>query len=397
VKRALLAIRFCAGAAEAKVTFVSPLDGSQAFGPQAIEITTDAASVDRVDFSVDGVLSGVARKPSYRVAFDFGTSLAARRITVERYVGCTKDAPMSERIPCRKCGRAIDATAGRCPFCNWDQAHVPPPPDKVAVPAQVASYKPPEEMNLRKLVGMAGGFAVMLVLAFLIGMVINRDGAPKKAPETLEEQAQEHNVDNLEQKRADTPLVPAGQGGIEQSPITSAPVAAAPGQTPNDYARTDATAVSADEYAQMAKRAEAERKKNMTVLVDPRSLTGPAYAQGQRMPARRTASLARRPLSSTLPGGSSDGSPRAARNAAVRTRPVPEYQPIPRMNGIGTARFTLMIGTDGRVKDVNVEKLMGGGNTARLVSSIQSWRFKPATENGRAVSAPYSVEISFKP
>ena len=304
---------------------------------------------------------------------------------------------MSEQISCRKCGRAIDATAGRCPFCNWDQAHVPPPPEKVVVPPQVANYKPPEEMNLRRLVGMAGGFGVMLVLAFLIGMVINRDGAPEKAPETLEEQAAEHNVENHQQKRADTPLVPAGQGGIDQTPITSAPVPAAPGQAPNDYARTDATAVSADEYAQIAQRAEAERKRNMTVLVDPRSLTGPAYAQGQRMPVRRTASLARRPLSSTLPGGANDGSPQAARNAAVRTRPIPEYQPIPRLSGTGSARFTLMIGTDGRVKDVNVERLMRGGNTAQLVSTIQSWRFKPATVNGRAVSAPYSVEISFKP
>jgi hypothetical protein len=303
---------------------------------------------------------------------------------------------MTDQTPCRKCGRAIDAMAGRCPYCNWDQAHVPPPPEKIVVSPQVANYKPPEEMNLRKLVGMAGGFAVMLVLAFLIGMVINRDGAPEKAPESLEEQAQEHNVENLKPKRADTPLVPAGQGGIEQNPITSAPVALPPGQTPNDYARTDATAVSADEYAQMARRAEAEKKKDMAVLVDPRSLTGPAYAQGQRAPVR-TASLGRRPLSSTLPRTDQGDSPRAVRNAAVRTRPVPQYQPVPRLSGAGTAKFTLMIGPDGRVKDVNIDRMLRGGNTAQLVSSIQSWRFKPAMENGRPVSAPYSVEISFKP
>lgn len=301
---------------------------------------------------------------------------------------------MSEKPSCRKCGRAIDATAGRCPFCNWDQAQVPPPPESVVVPAQVASYKPPEEMTVRKLVGLGGGFAVMLFLAFLIGMVINRDGAPEKAPETLEEQAQEHNVENIKQLRADTPLVPDGQGGLDQ-PFTSAPVAVAPGQTPNDYARTDATAVSAEEYAQMAKRAAAERKKNMAVLVDPRSLTGPAYAQG-RFPVRQTASLTRRPLSSTLPS-QNDGSPRVARDASVRTRPIPEYQPIPRISGSGTARLRLMVGADGRVKDVNIEKLMRGGNTAQLISTVQSWRFKPATENGRAVNAPYTVELSFKP
>jgi TonB family protein len=304
---------------------------------------------------------------------------------------------MSERTPCRKCGRAIDTTAGRCPFCNWDQALVPPPPDQVNIPPAVANYKPPEEMDVRKFVAIGAGIAVMLVCAFLIGMVINRDGAPEKAPESLEEQAAEHNTEVVKQKRADTPLVPAGQGGIDQNPITSAPVAAAPGQAPNDYARTDATAVSADEYAQIASRAEAEKKKP-AVLVDPRSLTGPAYAQGQQAPVRRTASLARRPLSDTLAQSRQDmDSPRAVRNASVRTRPIPQYQPVPRVAARGSARFTMMVGTDGRVKDVNIERAIPGGNTRLLISAIQSWRFKPATENGRAVAAPYSVEISFKP
>lgn len=65
------------------MTFVAPLDGSQAFGPQTIEITTDAAAVSRVDFTVDGVLAGVVRTPPYRITYDFGTTLDARRITAK--------------------------------------------------------------------------------------------------------------------------------------------------------------------------------------------------------------------------------------------------------------------------------------------------------------------------
>ncbi|HVE71404.1 MAG TPA: VWA domain-containing protein [Thermoanaerobaculia bacterium] len=72
-----------ATAANARVTFVAPLPGSQLFGPQSIEVTTDAKAVDRVDFSVDGVLAGVARKPPYRVAFDFGDTLSARTIAAK--------------------------------------------------------------------------------------------------------------------------------------------------------------------------------------------------------------------------------------------------------------------------------------------------------------------------
>jgi len=67
----------------AALTFVSPLPGSQAVGVQALEVTTTAANVDRVDFTVDGVLAGVARKPPYRIAFDFGTTLMPRTVTAK--------------------------------------------------------------------------------------------------------------------------------------------------------------------------------------------------------------------------------------------------------------------------------------------------------------------------
>jgi hypothetical protein len=65
------------------VTFVTPQSGSQAIGPQAIEVTTSAANVDRVDFYVDGTLAGVARKAPYRIAFDFGPTLRARTVTAK--------------------------------------------------------------------------------------------------------------------------------------------------------------------------------------------------------------------------------------------------------------------------------------------------------------------------
>ena len=301
---------------------------------------------------------------------------------------------MTERKRCIRCGRAIDAWAGTCPFCNWMQSVQPPPPE-AAPPLPAVQYKPPEEMDIRKLIAIAGGVVLSLVLAFLIGMVINRDGAPKRAPEELTEQAEEHNAEILKPKRADTPLVPAGQGGIENEPITSAPVVTAPGQVPDEYQRSDATAVSAEEYARMAKRAQAEKKRKMAVLTDPRSLTGPAYAQG-----RPVVPQSQRPPSALAPGESrSDaqpGAPVVRRARSVRTRPVPQYQPIPPLSGSGKARFTLVIGPDGRVKDVNVEQMLRGGNNAALLGAIQSWRFKPATENGEPVAAPYSVEISFQ-
>jgi Mg-chelatase subunit ChlD len=72
-----------ASAARGAVTFVSPLEGAQVLGLTAIEVTTDAERVDRVDFFVDGVLAGVARQAPYRIAFDFGTSQAPRTLTAK--------------------------------------------------------------------------------------------------------------------------------------------------------------------------------------------------------------------------------------------------------------------------------------------------------------------------
>lgn len=82
-KIAAVILLFAAAAASAEVRFVSPQTGAQAIGPQMLEVATDTTGVDRVEFSVDGVLAGVARKPPYRIAYDFGTSLTARTITAK--------------------------------------------------------------------------------------------------------------------------------------------------------------------------------------------------------------------------------------------------------------------------------------------------------------------------
>ena len=306
---------------------------------------------------------------------------------------------MSERKPCNRCGRAIDAWSKICPFCNWDQTSTATP-TPIVVPDAVAAYKPPDEFEWKKKAAFAGAGVLVLVVAFLVGMVINSDGAPKNAPDTLEEQiAEEKKAGPI--KRADTPLVPTNEpGGIEQ-PITSAPVAAqpgTPGATATDYQRTDATAVSATEYAEMAKRARAEKEK-MAALVDPRSLTGPAYAQAPRRPRPvQTAQSGVPPLPSMTSGSSAPdlaAAPQRARRNTFRTRPVPEYQPLPRIAARGTARVSLLVGADGRVKRIDLERPLDR-DTPRLLQSIQSWRFKPATENGEPIAAPYSVEISFR-
>lgn len=251
------------------------------------------------------------------------------------------------------------------------------PPAREFVPEQVANYKPPEETSLRKKLAFAGGGVLVLLAAFFVGMLINQDGAPKSAPPTLEEQAAERTEAGTP-RRANTTLIPTNERGGFEAPITSAPAVVAEGGTTSDAQRADATAVSATEYAVLAKRAQEERER-MAAAVDPRSITGSPYVAP---PRRKTLPP---PMTSASSGGDS----------TRRTRPVLEYRPLPAMNARGSARLRLLVGADGRVRSVDVERPLPG-KTAQLLAAVQRWRFKPATKNGEPVAAPYSVEISFQ-
>lgn len=83
VRTTLILLLLAALPASARVTFVSPLQGSQAVGALPIEVTTDAANIDRVELSVDGVLVGVARKAPWRIAHDFGSTLVPHVVTAK--------------------------------------------------------------------------------------------------------------------------------------------------------------------------------------------------------------------------------------------------------------------------------------------------------------------------
>jgi hypothetical protein len=84
---AILFLLITTAAGAASVTFVSPQEGWQAIGVLPIEVTTNAAAVDRVEFYVDGALVGVARKAPYRIAHDFGASLTGHEITAKVFSG----------------------------------------------------------------------------------------------------------------------------------------------------------------------------------------------------------------------------------------------------------------------------------------------------------------------
>ena len=113
----LLAAMLVAGSALAETTFVSPLAGSQAIGPQVIEIATDVANVNRVEFYVDGTLAGVARKAPWRIAHDFGTSLASRRVTAKVFANNFRHVTTTEvRTAAMTAGELLDVDLVEVPL-----------------------------------------------------------------------------------------------------------------------------------------------------------------------------------------------------------------------------------------------------------------------------------------
>ncbi|MCU1244764.1 MAG: Protein TonB [Acidobacteria bacterium] len=318
---------------------------------------------------------------------------------------------MSDRKPCVHCGRTIDAVAQICPFCNWDQRE---PVQAVQASIEETSggstYVPPPDTKWRKPIFSAIALTALIIGAFAAGLFIHR-----KTPEEIELKAAGMTTTaattttvapTRQAPHSTVTLVPTTESApsVEQ-PITSAPATNIAQGVPNEYQRNDATAVSSEEYTQLAQRAKAE-KKQMSALVDPRSITGVAYGAPapRRIPLRPLAAeetpMPPPQTSAGVPGVADEQPPQIARpparSAVMRTQPVPTYQPLPqiRVSHNVTARLELTVGPDGRVREVNIRQAIPG-DTARLIATVQSWRFRPATENGQPVTATVPVDISF--
>lgn len=307
---------------------------------------------------------------------------------------------MADQKRCIRCERAIDASARICPYCNWDQANpnVPLPQD-----ATEPVYVPRPERPIRKYLMMGAGAVVLIVVAFALGAhVIGSASAPPTATSTATSGTDNTSTAPVKPPpRPDITLVPStsttGPSPSIETPITSAPVGTASNGATDTAQRTDATAVSSVEYAQLAAREQAERKKAQP-LVDPRTLTGPAYQQGQQ--PKQAQQPQQQPQISSAPEAPAQQQPQqpaAEAPRVTRTPPEPEYQPIPevQVSETTTVRLTLTVGADGRVKEVDVSGGGIAGQTASIIQTVQTWRFKPATENGLPVPSTFSTALSF--
>ena len=230
---------------------------------------------------------------------------------------------------------------------------------------------------------------MLVILAFFVGSLLNRsEGNEAGASEKASNPSLQAGAGSP--SRTTVMLVPVdGTSPLqEQPPVTSAPAPpASAGSAEINGERSDATALPSGAYSVAVERARAEREKHPNAgIVDPRTIAGGVESS----PARRAASREAQRANAQRAGNIASES--------LRTQPVPLYQPVPSMQVYRpeNARLILTVGSEGRVRGINITQSIPG-EMPRIIAAVQNWRFRPATENGRPVTASFAVDITVRP
>ena len=102
------------------------------------------------------------------------------------------------------------------------------------------------------------------------------------------------------------------------------------------------------------------------------------------------------------PAGPTDAAPSVGANASAGTSPPQQvgspksYYPAlsRRLGEEGQTRVSFMIGTDGTVRNVRIDASSGfSALDAAAIASVKTWRYRPGTEDGKAVAVPKQVAV----
>ena len=331
---------------------------------------------------------------------------------------------MAGKKECIHCRRSIDAGARLCPYCNRDQDALraeqratPPLPPIEAAPV----IKPPRRFARDRWSTKAlliAAVVVLLMASFGIGGLVyglgkrgdTSVGGDDRRPRTEGPQPADSDLPHLTLVSEADPTATMGRS------ITTAPIPDPDHQMPAEFQRSDATALPSSEYARLMEQSrKAATPPPQPPSVDPRTVKTPLpgveapppqrpepaeeeSSERRREPENEPAERSRRE-SEAEPVRIPEMTPR--RERVTRTNPVPVYQPLPRIKDreeeiqeSGTMRFRLTVDRDGGVKEIRVIETMPG-MTGKMISAMQRWKFKPATENGVPVEGTFMVDISF--
>ncbi len=62
----------------------------------------------------------------------------------------------------------------------------------------------------------------------------------------------------------------------------------------------------------------------------------------------------------------------------------------------GTSVVSMIVGPDGRPRDIKVTRTLGLGLDEKVVEKLSTWRFEPAHKDGKPVAVAISVEVEFR-
>jgi periplasmic protein TonB len=78
-------------------------------------------------------------------------------------------------------------------------------------------------------------------------------------------------------------------------------------------------------------------------------------------------------------------------------QPDPEYSEEARKAKYqGTCVLWLVVGPDGRPRDIRVARTLGLGLDEKAIEAVRTWKFEPAMKDGKPVAVQINVEVEFR-
>jgi TonB family protein len=80
------------------------------------------------------------------------------------------------------------------------------------------------------------------------------------------------------------------------------------------------------------------------------------------------------------------------------TQPRPIYEPdaARKAKYQGSVLLWLVVGADGLPHNVRVQRSLGMGLDEKAIAAVSTWRFQPATLDGKPVAVEVNVQVSFR-
>jgi TonB family protein len=77
--------------------------------------------------------------------------------------------------------------------------------------------------------------------------------------------------------------------------------------------------------------------------------------------------------------------------------PEPEYSDEARKAKFqGNVLLWVVVGTDGRARDIRVQRSLGMGLDQKAIDTVKTWRFSPAMKDGQPVAVQVNIEVNFR-